>query len=244
MSRITENPQQVLNRLGPAVVYVETDQGIGTAFHVGDGVFVTARHVVEGRKIKEIGRGDLTKVVHFHEGGKTTTTTTWPEAVSKNIEGPWFHPNDQADLAFFRCSEINAPDIQLELRSDALAYNQFLLHRVIVLGYPPIPFAKEPHLVCVPATVSAVIDHYLVGRRHFVLNAMARGGYSGGVALTAEYASATLGVVTQALNKDHEPTELGYLAVLSAELVVEMLDHHKVSTRTLEMTKRGYIVRH
>ena len=111
------------------------------------------------------------------------------------------------------------------------------------LGYPPIPFAKEPHLVCVPATVAAVIDHYLVGRRHFVLNAMARGGFSGGVALTLEFGSATLGVVTQALNKNHEPTELGYLAVLSAELVLEMLDELKISTRTLEMTKRGFIVR-
>lgn len=243
MIRSTESPQQVLTRLGPAVVYVVTDKGIGTAFHIGDGVFVTARHVVEGQTIREIGRGDVTKVVRIEGDGRATTSTTWPDAVSRKVEGPWFHPNDRADLAFFRCHEINAPDIQLELRSDALAYNQFLLQRVIVLGYPPIPFAKDAHLVCVPTAVSAVIDHYIVGRRHFVLTAMARGGFSGGVALTVEYASATLGVVTQALNKDHEPTELGYLAVLSAELVVEMLDHHRVSTQTLEMTKRGFVAR-
>ena len=32
--------------------------GIGTCFHVGEGVFVTARHVVEGRSITEIGFDD------------------------------------------------------------------------------------------------------------------------------------------------------------------------------------------
>jgi hypothetical protein len=233
----------VLARLGPAVVYVATDKGIGSAFHIGEGFFVTARHVVEDQKISEVGRFDLTQVVHFHTDGGTTTTTTWPEARSKNIEGVWVHPNDKVDLAVFLCREIKAPDIQLELRSDALAYNQFLLKQVLVLGYPPIPFSKAPQLVCVPTTVGAVIEHYFVGRRHFVLNAMARGGFSGGVALTLEFGAATLGVVTQSLGKDHEATELGYLAVLSAELVVEMLDAHRITTRTLEMTKRGFVVR-
>src|SRR6516165_2628332 len=42
-----------------AMAYVEIQKpdstlGIGSAFHVGDGVFVTARHVVEGNKIIEV----------------------------------------------------------------------------------------------------------------------------------------------------------------------------------------------
>ena len=118
-----------------------------------------------------------------------------------------------------------------------------LLDDVVVLGYPPIPLSREPYLVCVPTTVAAVIDHYIVGRRHFVLSAMARGGFSGGVALTLGFASATLGVVTEALTQDAKPTELGYLAVLSAELVIEMLDHYGIEPRTVKMTKQGFIVR-
>src|ERR1700704_4836927 len=63
---------QLFYKLRPAIVALETigktgDQGIGTGFHVGDGVVITARHVVEdmrsvslvasnadGGKIKEI----------------------------------------------------------------------------------------------------------------------------------------------------------------------------------------------
>src|SRR6185437_7291116 len=42
-----------------ALGYIEVEDpdgklGIGSCFHVGDGVFVTARHVVEGKTIREI----------------------------------------------------------------------------------------------------------------------------------------------------------------------------------------------
>jgi hypothetical protein len=39
------------------VVVVDLDgrESIGSAFHVGEGVYVTARHVVERQKIKEVG---------------------------------------------------------------------------------------------------------------------------------------------------------------------------------------------
>lgn len=45
------------------IAFIETtnsqgDVGIGTCFHVGDGVFVTARHVIEGRNMTEIGFDD------------------------------------------------------------------------------------------------------------------------------------------------------------------------------------------
>ena len=42
-----------------ALAYVDVekpngDRNIGSAFHVGEGVFVTARHIVEGNKIVEV----------------------------------------------------------------------------------------------------------------------------------------------------------------------------------------------
>lgn len=42
-----------------AMAYVAVEKpdgshGIGSAFHVGEGVFVTARHVVEGNQILEV----------------------------------------------------------------------------------------------------------------------------------------------------------------------------------------------
>ncbi|MDU8502447.1 hypothetical protein RYB01_25135 [Pseudomonas syringae] len=37
-----------------AVLDDSENEGIGSAFHVGEGIFVTAKHVVKGKKIKEI----------------------------------------------------------------------------------------------------------------------------------------------------------------------------------------------
>src|SRR5688572_17424393 len=47
-------------RYAGGVAYVATQRpdgthAIGTAFHVGEGVFITARHVLEGATIREIG---------------------------------------------------------------------------------------------------------------------------------------------------------------------------------------------
>src|SRR5690606_19671552 len=64
----------------PAVAYVEvydsrTDtRGIGTAFHVGGGVFVTARHVIEGKRITRLGTRfpdfvEDSRGVHHDPGG-------------------------------------------------------------------------------------------------------------------------------------------------------------------------------
>ena len=46
-------------KYGPALAYVAVRDGdghdsIGAAFHVGEGVFLTARHVVEGKTIVEV----------------------------------------------------------------------------------------------------------------------------------------------------------------------------------------------
>jgi S1-C subfamily serine protease len=45
-------------RYGGCMAYVASErdgiEGIGSAFHIGEGIFVTARHVVEGRRIKEM----------------------------------------------------------------------------------------------------------------------------------------------------------------------------------------------
>src|ERR1044071_1921868 len=50
--------QELYLRYGPCMAYIavesDGDESIGSAFHVGEGIFVTARHVVEGKRIKEM----------------------------------------------------------------------------------------------------------------------------------------------------------------------------------------------
>jgi len=177
------NPRDVLRELGSAVVYVSvedsnSDSSIGSAFHIGEGWFATARHVVENKKILRIGRLDITLQERVDASGNRHRQTIYPEFASSEVSKISFYPDEQIDLAVFHCAAFTGPTIYLDLTTDRIAWNEFLLQEVLVLGYPPIPFAKDPFLVCVRAEVSAVIEHYSVGRRHFVVSGIPRGGFS------------------------------------------------------------------
>ena len=55
----SDSLRQLYDLYASAVAFVSVvnnngDESIGTAFHIGDGVFVTARHVVEDHKIVKI----------------------------------------------------------------------------------------------------------------------------------------------------------------------------------------------
>jgi hypothetical protein len=236
----------VLYELGSAVVYVSVEdrkggKQLGSAFHIGDGWFATARHVVENKTVQKIGRLDITLHERVDASGNRHRQTTYPEFESKNVSKITFYPDDKVDLALFYCPEFKGPEISLDLTTDRIAYNEYLLQEVLVLGYPRIPFAKDPFLVCLRAEVSAVIEHYAIGRRHFVLSGIPRGGFSGGVALTLNFPSRTLGVITSALHTEGQQVELGFYAVLSAELVVKMLDNLNVTIRRVEQSRQGFI---
>ncbi len=55
----SQKAQMLFMKYSAAMAYVAVadergTESLGSAFHVGDGVFVTARHVVEGKQIREI----------------------------------------------------------------------------------------------------------------------------------------------------------------------------------------------
>ena len=87
------------------VAYIETEaqDGIiecGTCFHVGEGVFVTARHVVDQRKINKIGFDDDAVNHELLQDPKHWGTQSQGRV---NItEGPVFHSNPTVDVACFR----------------------------------------------------------------------------------------------------------------------------------------------
>ena len=189
--------------------------GIGTGFHVGEGVFLTAAHVVRNRTITDIGRDD----------GATIAAQDETRTSLKLVNGPYFHADEHIDVACFRAE----PGLNVEISlgghfDDWLPGHGFALHRTLIMGYPPIPLSNRPCLFAQSGEVNALIDKY-DGTRHplFIISTMARGGFSGAPVLLAYNedkgadGTAALGMVTETLCVNNSAIESGYLAVLTVE---------------------------
>ena len=207
--------------------------GIGSCFHVGEGVFVTARHVVEGRTITEIGFDDGMTTLRLLEDPKHWGKK--PHGSVSITRGPFFHEHDLVDLACFVAEPYPKQWVPLGGHlDDWLGQYELVLHRTLVLGYPPVQLSDRPLLVASLGEVNALADLYSGPHPHFIVSSMARGGFSGGPALVAyneanaDGGTAALGVVTQALTRNGEPEQLGYMAVLTVEPIYAMLEKHGI----------------
>jgi len=252
-----------------AVEHSNGDEGIGSAFHVGDGVFITARHVVEGNKILEIATATNTYIPLEGDAAEKSSLTVrsgdvefkaHPIMPSKLeiITGPLYHQNDEIDIAAFKVSGLDpyTPAIPLgDHLDDWLGLDDFVLTDVLILGFPPIPFARKPTLIATKGEVSALMDLRHARHVHFIVSAMPRGGFSGGVVITSDGIS--LGVITQSLVMNSMPEQLGYMAVLSVEPIYECLAQNKLlpaaqdevwggfwNEKTSWYAKAGYSGRH
>jgi hypothetical protein len=233
---VTATPRDLYERYASAVAYLAVErtdgrQSIGSAFHVGEGVFLTARHVVEGRQIREIAttvhRYVEDPVGNLTFDGREGRFRGMPPSAGKLRSGPHFHPDSAVDVAALVVDGIDAPVIPLGSHLDDLLNDEaFVLRRVLAMGYPPVPLSKRPVLIAASAEVNAVIDPYVKGHPHFILSSMARGGFSGGPCLV-EWNFA-LGLITNAFTSGDEPVELGYMGVISVEPLLVCLHHNGI----------------
>lgn len=213
--------QETYLRAAGAVAFVAVQSadgtdGIGSAFHIGDGVFVTARHVVDGATIQEIA---TTKSVHLEEeaGGQIV-----PPRVLDLIDGPHFGPDD-LDVAVFKVGLDDGllPAITLSGHTDyGLGENDLVLSDILILGYPPIPFTTVPTQVVTLGQINAVVRVRHSSVLHFIASATARGGFSGGPVLDGSGRAVAL--VTEALGQGGAPLETGYMSLLSIEPAVDL----------------------
>ena len=228
-----------------AYVAVETpagDQHVGTAFHIGSNIWLTAKHVVQGNRVVEIATTrksipDYSETVTATRGVLGGDLFSLPGTYSL-ARDPMLHPDDDVDVAVLELEGPSfhgqlwgdrsrpIPVVQLGGWLDDWLGDELILEPVLVMGYPPIPFGREPLLVAATAEINTVLDKRNERHPYFILSATARGGFSGSVALTT-FENA-LGVTTESLVMDDHPVETGYFAVLAVEPIYNCLDHHGV----------------
>jgi hypothetical protein len=226
--------REQFSRYRGCVAFIETrgqsdELAIGTCFHVGEGVFVTAAHVLRDRTITEIGFDDGFTTLQLIEKPKHWGKKTYG---SVNIlSGPHFHSDTRIDVACFKAEPFPNKWIPLGGHMDDwMGQYEFVLYQTLVLGYPPVPFSDRPVLVAARGEINAMIDKYSGAHPHFIVSCMARGGFSGGPALVAyneaedDTGTAVLGVVTESLTSDGQAAELGYMAVLTVEPIYNCLE--------------------
>lgn len=230
-------PRELYETYASSIIYVAVErpdgsQAIGSAFHVGEGVFLTARHVVDGCKILEVANTvsrhvpDPVGKTTFADGDGTTYRFV-PAAKGEVSKGPFFHPVDSIDVAALVVSGIECPAIPLGGHlDDWLNDDAFALAQVVVFGYPPVPQVGEPKLISSRGEVNAVIDKYTGGHPHFLVSTIARGGFSGGPCVV-EWNFA-LGMVTESLVHGDAAPEMGFAAMLSVEPLWECLAHNSL----------------
>lgn len=217
-----------------AVAFVEirkpnSDFGIGTAFHLGDGIFVTAKHVVHGNEIISIQT--TTQGYHPDSSGDQILDGIkhkqyMPES-GRVISGPFYHFDENVDVAVITVEGIDAPAISLHTSmNEYWADDEYILSEVLVLGYPPIPFSSDPRLVASLGHISTIIDRYDDKAPYIIVSGMPRGGFSGGPCIYED--GSCLGLVIESLVHDGNPAELGFTTVITAKQIFRCLAHNKL----------------
>lgn len=215
------------------------DLSNGSAFHIGDGWLVTAAHVVNEGKIEEIVSEYCSQDLE--------------------IEKIICHSDERVDLAILKTNlDLNhyltktaihgSPEgfvqtdhIEIGSHLDDWIGDELVLSKVLLMGYPPVPFSRDPVLLASEGEVNAVVDKYNGPHPHFVISNMGRGGYSGGPVLS-EFGF-LLGVLTESLVVNNQSEELGYSSAISVEPLLVLLQENGVypgkNRETIEVLLEG-----
>jgi Trypsin-like peptidase domain len=240
-----EEMQQLFYKLRPAIIAIETvdrsgKTGIGTGFHVGDGIVITARHVVEGmssvRVIASEARGGNIKEII-----PAANPLADVALLRTDLDFSWYL--DKVQIVGMQY--VKSDHLQLGVEWDDFADDSLVLFDVIVMGYPPIPTAASPTLVTIRAQVNAIVDQYPIGGKHpppnYVLSGIPRGGFSGApMIVEAAENRFILGVVTTALVSNHNAPETGFMAAVTIESVLQLLHENGIYPGTNKLAVKAF----
>ena len=200
---------------------INGDEGVGTAFHVGEGIFVSAKHLFDDIKSSCL----LLSSNVYEQFIKNDFPNLPSESNLKFSINPKFPDSDLIDVAVFQVDELkNLPAVELGGHFDDWVNDDaFILKEVLVFGYPPIPMTNEPILVTVKGEINALVNVRHSDHFQFIISAIPRSGFSGGVAMLPNMA---LGVVTSSLVNNNQQAETGFMSVLTIEPILTCLGKH------------------
>ena len=198
---------------------IDGDESIGTAFHIGQGYFVTAKHVLEKNTLLEVC---LTQPLSILDGPHSDPLTEQERPTLLTVVSSPIFAEGDIDVAIFQVVEHEGiPAIPLNSMHDInQTEDQALLSHVLCIGYPPIPLTTHPFQVAADATINAMVRFRGSDYLTYVLSATARGGFSGGPII--DETGNAIAMVTEGLVRDNNIAETGYMACLSCIAAVDL----------------------
>lgn len=147
-----------------------------------------------------------------------------------HVQKTLFSSTTEADIALLQADfnghlSPNAADVEIGGYLDDWVDDQFILSRVLLMGYPRIPLASNAELVTVSGEINAVVQNGVSGQLQFIISSLLRLGFSGGP-VTSEWGF-LLGVMTERLF-EYGSSEMPYAAVLSIEPIWELRAEYSV----------------
>lgn len=199
-------------------------ESMGTAFHIGDGFFLTARHVVEGRAVVDVvvNEGTLSTIHSIHYPSDPAV-----DLAILSTDFDLSHYMERVKIVGADWEKVDAIGIGTHL--DDWVEDGMVLMPVVMMGFPPVPTSRGPLMLAVSGEVNAVLDRYTTPHVHFIVSSPARGGFSGGPVLYA--GDGLLGVVTESLQREPERGEPGFAVALSVEPVYVLLAELGIAPR-------------
>ncbi|WP_072437641.1 MULTISPECIES: serine protease [Burkholderia] len=205
------------------------DTSTGTAFHIGEGYFATARHVVQGFHGVQLDHTEGLDMIQSIEILSTyyPSDETIDVAVLKtNVR---FTPGHLRNYKNSHQSALHGfKGIPFGFLIDDAVSDDHILSEVLLMGYPQIPMSDRSQLVAVRGEVNASMNKYIGSNHYFhLISTVARGGFSGGPVVD-EY-GVLLGVFIESLVMNSNPNELGFATVLSIEPLLRLLKNNGIA---------------
>lgn len=197
----------------------------GTAFHIGDGLLVTARHNIQNQyALKTQDDQSISIVAEF-----ACSEEDRDIAVIKTDFEPKLLTDESQTVEDSASSEDGAPTNFVPI-FDYFAYSKlaelYFLDDVFVFGFPPIPKTTRAELVAVRAQVNAFVKTNHGRDGVFILSSTARGGFSGGPVI--DRGRNLIGICIESLRRGESAVENGFTAAICLDPLLDILSENEL----------------